>query len=698
MSGLALDLWQVVFFFLDEPDVVRLQRCGDRALQWAIERRGAAFLPRRHFPASTWPRSISSSQYLRHIDAHMRYNLPSAFTTLPPPLEDEAWSPRLISLSLTHPNSPFLVSSPDSVRGRMERLRRMFPVLLDLRCYHSGGGGYWALPPTLTHFSGSRASMSDAHLLTLPLQSLDIHSIDCEGLDWASLPPTLEKLAIYHNRGAPLFPAHLASSLKSLKVRARFPTRSPIAEGHLTALLNCVLLETLEIHAAHVIPKGGSSGFSWDAWLPRRLTSLHLERPIPVSQYAQLPRTLTKVTHLHKTGRIVPQKWCFDEAESCKRRNRDRTSNPTPRGTTSSSLSSSPILLLPPSLTHVSFASQLPSHYDHNDPLEPLTYYFPGLVSLDMRWTPVDASQFSYLPPTLTRLHFHHITLGKVLTLSNKLPRLTDLSIYAGTLTKAIAKALPRSLLSLTLSHVSLVVKGHHHPEGDPSKATLYSATSNPQLGAFTHLPPTLTSFSLFPAPSFDHAYWATFLAPILQRLPFADSLQTLILDFGWRVKTAEIPVLWKGPPDGMMALTSPLAPTQPDAFSRFSQLRHLFLECLTLEPHNGEILHHLPPSLCALHLPPQVWNSAKWIPPKAIKVFPSPAPAHLPSTFPPATLAYANAHASDWTVHGPGHATSKNIDDYAHFPSCYHSPPISCRSKPMPHLILPVPDTPFFN
>lgn len=612
MSRLGAELLRYVLDFLEEPEVIHLKRTGDRGLLKVLETRRSAVLPSVCFSSNSWPSHLPGFDSLIHLEAYPIYDNQLSNLKL-------TWPPQLVvlRLHLSARNSPFVTVDPDTIPSKFEALKLVFPYLRELRCVLFDMGGYWVFPPGLTRLQFTGGSLRHTPLHWLPqLLMLDESQINFEGFYTEQMPTSLESLSGRWHMGIGL-DARLVElqRFKALKYLCLYSNILSVPLNHSKGISCLGKLETLTLHGA-IIPLEATAA-EFRNWFPPRLTQLHLAKPVPPAFYEILPRTLTKVTYCHRIGDTVNIKWDLKQSNA---------------------------RALPPALKYISLVNNI-----GGNALKDFDQHFSGLTSLDMRWTPVNVSEYQHLPPTLKILHLHAITLPKARLLSELFPKLSELGLHGGILTKAIAKCLPRNLQSLTLSHIGLVTKGHYHPSGDPKQPIRYSATFNPQLSALAHLPPKLFSFALFP--SVAHLYWASRLESVLDSLPFAPTLLTLILDYGTRLCSKPTQVQW----------TDPSKLEKPTTFTRFERLQHLFISCHTLMPSFGAILHALPSRLVALGLPISVWYDES-------DSMTTIGPASHPSF--PSSIEFVNGGS-----HEPRRA------DYRAYIGRHISPPISARS-----------------
>lgn len=561
MARLGAEPWQQVLFYLDELDVIRLHLSGDRVVQKVLETRHSACLPAGYFQIDKRPSIFPGLQSLRRLELDADHQIRIA------PLDDLNWPSTLVVLRIDIGlrSHPFKVNSVDAIPARSRELELQFPVLAEFYCKRPLG--WCVFPSSLTTLELGTSSPSDEALSLLSrLVTLKLQGSYFAG-DLTVLPTTMENLSVlwHTDRVANVMRQQLPHFAHSLKTLSFYSGGWKPTEEDLSCLYVLQRLESLQIKEVR-LPKD----LNFRNILPPRLTSLSLDQPVPPSQYEQLPRTIRKVTYLHRVIETVNIKWDLNNAKVCD---------------------------LPPALEIVRLASAVPPNQSKTT-LEGFQH-FSRLTTFDMRWTSVKASEYRHLPPTITSLHLHAVTLPKARLLSELFPKLADVGLYGGTLTKSIAKCLPRNLRSLTLSHLALVTKGHYHPSGDPMKPESYSSASNPQLGALAELPPRLNSFTLFV--SIAHKYWSTHLGTILCKLPFASTLLTLILDYGTRICTENTFVQWSTQTEN--GENEP----EPESFSRFEHLQHLALSSRNLA-RTDDILLFLPRSLVALQLPESAW------------------------------------------------------------------------------------------
>lgn len=609
--------------------MVALHLTGDRVVRRALETREVSRLPNDHYTNANWISKLVGFKTLRHITASRCFYLQVS-------LEGAQWPPNLTVLHLDFESvtQPFFVHSSEEVPAKSAELRLMFPHLEDLLCYTMISGRIWVFPPKLQKIVIRGGLMLPVAILSLPLLTLDTLNVNLESLDANQFPSTIESLTFHviHDWWEALFRVGALPALKSVSLRSHQLLTRTLQDS----LAKMNRLESLTLKGACIRNDWKNFGH----WLPPNLQTLTLPYLICPTQYACLPRTLTQVFYIHPIGDLMPFKWDVEKVL---------------------------ITDLPPALHTITLASQVRSK--QSCILKGLDQQFKSLTSLDMRWTNVEVSELRHIPPTVRCLHLLAVTLPKARLLNELFPKLVEFGMYGGTLTKSIAKCLPRKLQTLSLSHVSLVVKGHHHPSGDPKAAVPYSEASNPQLDALAHLPPRIVTFALFPSNA--HKYWKQNLGSILFKLPFTTTLDKLILDFGTRNNGRSTAVRWGSAGGGLEGSSQG---DSLSAFSQFVNLRHLYLSGETLDPAGPEVLAHLPPRLEALRLPESVWEASETSAPDSIHAHPALAEKIRASW--PSSLGFANYVRSEYWP------ATREITRYYRYKSRHVGPPISARSR----------------
>lgn len=602
---LILDVWHLVFFYLDEPHVLKFKLTGDKRVANLIERRISGFFIAEQIEKLPWPKSVSEWSELRIlVVSNMK-----ASHDVPHQLVAMQYPPTLVALTL----DVALAASPFNLRelpyepNILEALDSVLPSLRLLRC-NGLPRGYWIVPSKVTHFHAHEGTFDPSIPLPHSLALLEVNYSDGS---LPRLPTSLESVKTsfkkpnLHFDNMDIF--HLTSSLTQLKELdvTCFDVNNALTLNQLQQIPRSVTILNLDCFN---IP----DSIKLADWLPPALISLHLTAYISPLQYESLPRSLTYLTNClysRSFGLVMEHQWDLIRGYNFYRFAKlwsKEIGMEVPDNFSENFKKT--LCQIPPSFKRIRLAGFPPGLMC--EWMEPLSTHFnPGLTSLDMRSTNVKDSQFVHLPLTLTDLNFEGVTLPKVKHL-HRLPKLVSIGFYGGTLTTSIAQAIPASVSNLTLSHIALITKGVHYPSSDPNVPVKYSTTA-PQTSALFNLPALLKSLTIIPAP--DHVYWAESLISIISVLPSAE-LETLIVDIKTKI-SSDTPERWLDP-------SYPLTPSNANStyspLLRFSKLRHLFLDCSRRSPvlHLTRhcLLPILPPSLTALHLPTEYWSQPETI------------------------------------------------------------------------------------
>ena len=528
-SYLTPDVWNLIFFFLDDEYIQKLCQAGDSRMISLVERRTSAFFPDIEKTGLPWLNTLSRSLEVRLLSISAIRDIYVRRTTEITALEAIFWPRHLVSLSLFgyYSGVPFLVPQETELVPQIKLLDESMPNLR--YCRVKGPHfyeGFWALPSRLLLFSGSTGRFTAQTPWPAGLTSLNLKSIDCPKLPLKTLPATLESLKI---GSIGYTPGNSAGA--SFMEGCHFPNLAELEVGFCRQIDSDWLVRTLPRSLTFLSIRCRRPSISTRLWIPPNLRSLHTSYGFLPSEYRFLPRSLTRISTNHcSLDMPADQRWIvcggqdYEVHDSFLYAPQRYNLPAAPKAQLGES--DGGFLDIPPALQHLRLGSKLPKYTP--DCLKQLsTHFIHGLTSLDMRNTNAEAFQLEHLPITLTALKAEALTLPKIKALA-KLTQLANLGLWHGKLTTQIAKAIPRWIKSLTLFHVSLITKGHHFPTSEPNKYVHYTVHS-PCVRPFSFLPAGLITLELIPDQ--NYIYWDYALPDILGLIP-AERLENLILDY----------------------------------------------------------------------------------------------------------------------------------------------------------------------
>lgn len=474
---LPADVWNCIFFFLNQPQINNLAATGDKWLFQFISRRKVVVYRFVAGKPILWPSNIHSNSSITELEL-------SAFTYTGAPAQCISTDfgtnslPRtLTSLTLQFSfqncrSWPFCAPIQEAT-DQIKLLSSHFPSLHTLKTRISVDEGWlfsWTLPQSLTYFSSLESSNLLLH-----------HEVP--------LPPKLRFCrGCFGPRNAKIkFPSTLETLICNL------PADCIVGElPHLHTL--SVLRASVRLNDFPALTALGSTELIQDSlWMAIKLPHLHYynytTRHINLTH---LPQTITQMNR-----HSFPSQYFFQ----------------------SDVLSALKELQLSDWMQ-----TRIPHRFFANLPR--------SLTKLDMSniVIPKIIDGLKQLPPTLTSLASRSINLKTVGSLA-LLPNLVELKMIEGVLTAKIVLLLPRQLTSLSLSNIRLFTKGRFVLPGSTTPVML--SKSQPDISPLRGtLPPQLKALDIFARGR--HSFWWTHAYDILIDIPI--SLQVLRLNFGKQV------------------------------------------------------------------------------------------------------------------------------------------------------------------
>ena len=542
---LVSDIWQLILPNLEEKHIHKLRCSGDRFLRYEVLKLKSAHYDVRLLPRVCRPPSVSSESRLENLSISVEESMMGANRIKYKNFMSMDWMPRTLrrlKLVIDTDNLPFVLHSMGSFSQLREQFDDCVPNLEHLTLYLRATGGYWALPKSVTFFDGKGAAFPFGcfpphlrHIVMAHVPSTDV---------FTSLPKTIESMA---SNSGPDFAKIYLNNLPALPALTSFSGSLDVSQGtNIAQYFPMLTYLKLDMYQE----------MNFNS-LPPLLTSLHLSYRVPPLAYPLLPRNLTKITYGYNLEREHIHECAVDK-----------------------------IHLLPRSLRYIRIKNAL---YLSKLPKTLFTLDLPShLVYLDMSWVARDPKvhSLSLLPPSLTTLHIHNLTADKDSNISH-LKLLTTLRLRGGTLTSRIAKSMPRTLLHLYLSRVSL--RRAQSPKGSY------------QTAAFKHIPRFLASFGLSGS---EHCYISQ-LNDILNLVP--STIESLMI--GCWATVPEFPLMGDQ--------------EERSCFKRFIHLKNLSfwpeLDHPESQKWHTAMVKQLPDTLEALYVPNFRKEACQWIPPNVI-------------------------------------------------------------------------------